>query len=182
VQPGLGPLWEWYEVQRDLIVDEKMRAQSVLSGALPAALVTPTLAVRYLAMTREDLVEFFTKQAARLDLVIMLELLATAEGALRFDFRDRVVRREKDPISREFRNFAKRHGEKIRFDEHILQVWKGFDKRAKNAVGDFRGALKLRHWLAHGRHWTPKLGRPYTPNDIFDIATELLNAVGAARD
>jgi len=47
-------------------------------------------------------------------------------------------------------------------------------------VSAFRGVLKLRHWLAHGRHWHPKLGRGYTPNDVFDISQALIYAVPLA--
>jgi hypothetical protein len=40
-------------------------------------------------------------------------------------------------------------------------------------VSDFRGALSFRHWLAHGRYWTPKLGRRYAVRDVFEIAERL---------
>jgi hypothetical protein len=133
-------------------------------------------------MPSEELDEFFVEQRRRLDMIVMFELLATTEGVLRIDFQERVDRPEKDPVSRRFGELAKKHGHKIQLDGHILETWKDLEPRTRNAVGSFKGALRLRHWLAHGRHWTPKLGRSYTPNDIFDVATELLNAVGAARD
>jgi hypothetical protein len=48
----------------------------------------------------------------------------------------------------------------------------------KSPAGDFKGALKLRNWLAHGRYWTPKLGRKsYSPGDVFDICEQLLMAL-----
>ena len=132
-------------------------------------------------MTSDDLAELFREQRERLDMVVMLELLATAEGALRTDFQGRVDRREKDPVSRRFRELSKKYSYRIQLEEHILDTWKELDPRTKNAVGNFKAALRLRHWLAHGRHWTPRLGRSYRPNDIFDIAMELLNAVGAGN-
>jgi hypothetical protein len=50
-------------------------------------------------------------------------------------------------------------------------------KKAGVAVGDFRGALKLRHWLAHGRWWQPKLGRNYTPQIVFDVSRVLIESI-----
>jgi hypothetical protein len=180
-RPDPKPVWAWYEVQRELIADEKTRVQAVLRGALQASPLTPPLNTRYLGRPGEELDEFFGEQRRRLDMIVMFELLATTEGVLRIDFQERVDRREKDPVSRRFRELAKKHPDKIQFEEHILETWKEIDPRTKNAVGSFKGVLGIRHWLAHGRHWKLKLGRPYGPNDIFDIATELLNAVGAAR-
>jgi hypothetical protein len=52
-------------------------------------------------------------------------------------------------------------------------------KEAGVGVGGFRGTLKLRDWLAHGRHWHPKLGRGYTPEDVLDIARELIDSIPA---
>ena len=44
-------------------------------------------------------------------------------------------------------------------------------------VSDFRGALKLRNWLAHGRDGTPKLGHNYTPEEVFDICSVLIRSL-----
>jgi hypothetical protein len=46
-----------------------------------------------------------------------------------------------------------------------------------SVIGAFRGALRLRHWLAHGRHWHPKLGRGYAPADVFDISRGLIDSI-----
>lgn len=132
-------------------------------------------------MTSEDVDELFREQRERLDTIVMFELLATTEGALRIDFQGRVDRREKDPVSRRFRELSKKYDHRIQLEEHILDTWKELDPRAKKAVGNFRAALRLRNWLAHGRYWTPKLGQSYRPNDIFDIALDLLNTIGAAE-
>ena len=84
-------------------------------------------------------------------------------------------------MSRRFWEIYKEHGvRKTRLDD-ILNIWRdqGATARIKTAVGEFKGALRLRHWLAHGRYWKPKLGRPdgYDPVDVFDICKELLKAL-----
>ena len=43
--------------------------------------------------------------------------------------------------------------------------------------------VPLRDWLAHGRHWNPKIGRPiYDVNDVFDIAIEMLERMRNATE
>ncbi len=161
-QSDLEPVWRWYEVQRDLIVEESTRVQAVFSGAIAAPLLVPPLNARYQGMDSDELDKFFKEQRERLDPIIMLELLATTEGALRVDFHKRVEERGEDLISREFVKFAKERGVRIRLDGDILETWKAIDSRTRNAVRSFRGALRLRHWLAHGRFGAPKLDRYYT--------------------
>ena len=106
----------------------------------------------------------------------MFDLLATTEAILRINFKDRVKSRKKDGLSKGFRKRQKTAGDKIRLDEDILTVMKEEGVRA-NVIADFRSVLKLRHWLAHGRHWNPKIGRGYEPGDVFDIAKALIDSI-----
>jgi hypothetical protein len=44
------------------------------------------------------------------------------------------------------------------------------------SIREFKGVVPLRDWLAHGRYWNPRMGRPaYEVTDVFDIASEMLN-------
>lgn len=78
-------------------------------------------------------------------------------------------------MSRRFREDHKQRGKKIRLDEDIL----GALKEAGVTIGPFRGTLKLRDWLAHGRYWHPKLGRRYSPDNVLGIARELIDSIPA---
>jgi hypothetical protein len=64
---------------------------------------------------------------------------------------------------------------KTRFARERLR--KDLVPTTKRPIGDFKGALNLRHWLAHGRYWNPKLGRTYSPGDVYDISADLLQAL-----
>src|ERR1019366_1895174 len=101
--------------------------------------------------------EFCDEQAGSLELLAMFELLATTEAILRIEFDARVKGRRKDSLSRRFRDDHKMSGEKIRLDDDILAAL----KEAGVELAAFRGTLRLRDWLAHGRHWHPKLDRSY---------------------
>ena len=106
----------------------------------------------------------------------MFELLATAEAILRIDFDRRTTMKWKDPLSRRFRQIRAERSERVRLDEDILEAL-GSEIQPASVVSEFKGALRLRHWLAHGRHWHPKLGHDYGPNDVFDISQKLIDAL-----
>ena len=109
----------------------------------------------------------------------MLDLLSATEATLRVDFWNRVHNKEKDELSRRFRDLAKNFEERIALEEQLLDAWVAVSPDTKSPAGDFKGALKLRNWLAHGRYWTPKLARQsYSPGDVFDICERLLRKTG----
>jgi hypothetical protein len=180
-EQGLPTVWEWHEFQRALIGEEKSRVLDALAkGEGPAA-------PRYFGKTRQELDADFAFQVAELGLLSMLAMLACTEAALRGDFIVRVSDKKKDEVSRGFRDAFKQRGKRIRrvrLEEDILDVWGDrADAGSRRAVGEFKGALNLRHWLAHGRYWKPKLGRAagYDPADVFDICQELLQALSPTR-
>ena len=174
-EESLSRVWEWHAFQRALIGEERSRLFAALArGEGPTE-------PRYFAKNQEELASDFAFQAAELDLLSILGMLACAEAALRVDFIKRVSYRKKDDVSRRFQDSDKERANQIRLEEDILDVWREQGIAGiKKAVSDFKGALTLRHWLAHGRYWKPKLGRAggYDPGDVFSICDELLRAVG----
>ena len=70
-------------------------------------------------------------------------------------------------------------GPRIPFNEDILGALAKEYPSCKMAIGQFRGILSLRDWLAHGRYWEPKLGRQYTPEDAFEVVEQLFEILPA---
>jgi hypothetical protein len=173
----IGSVWLWFEFQVALIGDERAR---VLLTFPPRSDVVVEARRQHesqlIGLTRAEVEEFFDAQRDRLELLTMFELLGTTEAILQIDFKARVTTRKKDGLSRRFREIDRIRGDKIRLDEDILVAMKEEGLPA-NIVADFRGALKLRHWLAHGRYWHPKLGRGYAPGDVFDIVRALIDSI-----
>lgn len=97
---------------------------------------------------------------------------------MRIEVKNCAVVRKKDSLSKRFRNLYKAKGDRPRLDEDILVAMKEGGVSA-SAIAGFRGALKLRNWLAHGRYWNLKAGRGYTPNDVFDISRALLDSMAS---
>ena len=87
----------------------------------------------------------------------------------------RVYKRDKDPLSKSFRDLYREKENRARLDEDILELWKNHHPELKGVIGDFKGALKLRHWLAHGRYWLPRLGRLYDAYSVYIISDNIMN-------
>jgi hypothetical protein len=175
--PDIESVWLWYEFQIALIGEERgIVLRTFPFGGDIGVEPRRQHESRFIGLTRTEAEEFFDQQRGRLEMLTMFEILATAEAILRIDFKARVTARTKDGLSRRFRKIHKARGGKIRLDEDILVAMKEEGVSA-NAVSAFRGTLKLRHWLAHGRHWHPKVRRGYAPNDVFDIAKALIDSI-----
>jgi hypothetical protein len=175
--PDINTVWTWFEFQIALIGESRgsvLGSLRLASGVVGEALLPHE--ERFVGATRGEVEEFFDAQRGQLELLTMFELLSTTEAILRIEFSARVAARKKDGLSRRFRKLHKVNRDKIRLDDDILGAMKDEGIPA-NVIADFRGALRLRHWLAHGRHWHPKLGRGYAPSDVFDISRALIDSI-----
>jgi|SRR5579862_9862069 len=175
-QLSLENVWLWYEFQAALVSEETRRVLDLFAQG------TNTVPARYLDKSTDQLEADFQFQMDELDKMTILGMLACTEAALRVDFVIRVSSKRKDDVSRGFREAYQTQGiEKIRLEEDILDVWKAFGSGASlnRAIAELKCLLHLRHWLAHGRYWKPKLGRAkgYQPVEVFDICKALLQAV-----
>ena len=159
-------VWEWYKVLSTLSLEKK--SQRLRELWHNQSVSDP----RFFGMSVEEVDRFFDE----LNWLAMLDLLSAAEAAVRINYLNRVYRRWKDSVSRGFRGLYKTSGNSVRLVE-ILDIWKELVPAMKAAIGDFAGALNLRHWLAHGRYWTPKFGRDYSPGDVYDISFNLISAI-----
>lgn len=126
---------------------------------------------RFLGYSTTELTIELNERLAEIDLSSSLSLLSAIEAAFRIDYLQRCYRKKKDSLSRNFRDIHKVKGSKASFDDDILDSWKQNSSAPKEILGHLKGALKFRHWLAHGRYWEPKLGRTkYDYQSIYQLA------------
>jgi hypothetical protein len=171
-RPRASYLKQWYRDMRAAIDDFELKILDLIARheSVPDAV---------LGMTPTEVVSYFEKARSELDAASSLMVLAEAEAVLRVDYLSRISSKGKDPVSRAFRELqkAKENQDKegrVRLDQDLLETWVSKQEDCKAVVSEFRGALRLRHWLAHGRYWTPKLARPqYAARDVFEIADRL---------
>ncbi len=123
--------------------------------------------LRFIGLSREELEKELNERLNELDKNASLNLLSALEASLRIDYLNRVYRREKDDLSRVFREIHKNKANKASLEEDVLSSWKKYHPSFQSIFSDIIGALKYRHWLAHGRYWVPKLGRQY---DFYSIS------------
>ncbi len=162
--PTIDDVFQFHE-KIHCTIDNQLQQEKVAASPQPGAV--------FFGMTSDEVDDFFR----RLDQLAMFDLLSTTEAHLRADFQNRVQKKRKDALSREFRDAAKQRRGKVRLDEDILDSWKKHHPKHKACICEFKAALKLRHWLAHGRHWVPKLGRSYTKWVVRDICDTLAKAL-----
>jgi hypothetical protein len=104
------------------------------------------------------------------DMTSSLTVLASVEAAFRIDYLQRCYGWGKDPVSRAFRNIYKAKQQHASLDDEIFEAWVDNSYGSGPIIGELRGAFRFRHWLAHVRYWTPKLGRRYDFSDVFALA------------
>ena len=105
-------------------------------------------------------------------------ILGSIEALFRIDYTHRVRSRKKDILSREFRELNNEKGPRISLEEDIWAAWTQHSEALgiqPQLVSDLKTAFKYRHGLAHGRYWTPKLGRKHDYNSLFILARRILD-------
>jgi hypothetical protein len=131
---------------------------------------SPSYLLRFAGYAATEVVDELGDRLDEADLTSSLTVLALVEAAFRIDYLQRCYRRGKDPVSRAFRNIYKSKKQQASLEDEIFRAWIDNSSGSESIIGELRGAFRFRHWLAHGRYWTPKLGRRYDFNDVFALA------------
>ena len=177
---SIEEVWDWFRAVRSALGRDRQVLRTA-EGSRSAISPPPDLVDR----TQVELDEYFAALHEDLARMASLDILAAAEAALCVDFRRRVeTRKPKGPLTRIYREawgrIRRRRRPRPRLEEDILEAIGAAirDRDTRVALGEFKGALRYRHWLAHGCYWNPRLGRDYDPQTVYDISYQLLNALG----
>jgi hypothetical protein len=140
------------------------------SLALYFSTSSPSYSSRFVGYTGVEVTGELRARLEEADLTSSLTVLASVEAAFRIDYLQRCYRRGKDPLSRTFRDIYKVRQQNASLEDEIFQAWIDNYSGTRSIIGDLRSVFKFRHWLAHGRYWTPKLGRRYDFGGVFALA------------
>ncbi len=165
---SVAAIWDWYTTSRRAL----SRYQAYLAKSLRSGQPVPQV---FTGLTPEELRERFQDFRRELQFAASLGMMTAAEAALRQDYAQRVYRRKKDDLSRDMRKLYQEKGPRVSISDDLLALWAEHHPSCTRVIGEFRGAVRFRDWLAHGRWWLPKLGRGYLPEDVFDIADQLFH-------
>lgn len=105
-----------------------------------------------------------------------LTILACLEAAFRLDYLQRCYRRLRDPLSREFRALYSVKDSRVSLERDIFSSWKRNSDVTASTISELTGAFKYRHWLAHGRYWTPRLGKKYDYQGVYWLAESVFDS------
>jgi hypothetical protein len=162
----------WYDDQRTALSDLRGKViESSLRKPAPAD-------EKFCDLSLSEVLGYFDASFRELEYLTAFDLLSATEAELRTDFINRVKNKDKSETGRKFRAVDKEKGDKISLEQDILEILKETYPSKKSAISLFTGALKYRHWIAHGRYWAPKLGRIYSVDIIYQISSDMIDILG----
>lgn len=167
----LEEIWDWFD-------NNKIGLHLLKSDLLEAIKNNSLVPEKYIGFNSAEIEAHIKSQLTELENVTSLSLLSAVEAKLRRDYLLRVYARKRDEISRSMKQIYNEKADKASLEEDILECWKGVHPELKRIVGDYRGALKYRNWLAHGRYWLPKFGGKYDLYTVYAISDNLVRNLG----
>ena len=162
----------------NLSLDEAALHHNDTDGALVLffSAAAPSYQNRFAGYQADEVREELDERLAELDRNTTMSLLAAVEAAFRIDYLQRCYQKKKDAVSRQFWELYKEKGTRVSLEDDIFEVWKDSGVGNARLIADLRGAFKFRHWMAHGRYWTPKLGQKYDYLAVYPLTQAALSS------
>jgi hypothetical protein len=129
---------------------------------------SPFATIRFPAATPAEINARLGERLLETEIASVMNALAAIEARFRVDYLERTFQKRKDRLSRELRHLYAKRGARASLEEEILVSWKMTTDVPHRLISELKSAFKYRHWIAHGRYWSPKLGQKY---DFFGIHT-----------
>jgi uncharacterized protein YutE (UPF0331/DUF86 family) len=139
----------------------------------PAA---PLFSVRFDHYKPDEITKEMNERLAELEMATALSIFAAVEAAFRIDYLQRCYRKEKDGMSRAFRELHKKKGVRASLEDEIFEIWKKHTIGFSSMIGKLRAAFRFRHWLAHGRYWYQKFPT-YDYLAVYSLAESVMNSL-----
>jgi len=135
----------------------------------------PSFDVRFADRRPNEVSNEMNERLAELEMATALSLFAAVEAAFRIDYLQRCYRKEKNAMSRAFRELHKKKGVRVSLEDEIFEIWRKHTIGSTSIIGKLRSAFSFRHWLAHGRYWRPKFPR-YDYLQVYSLADSAMNS------
>lgn len=134
----------------------------------------PEYLISFVGYTPDEILEELHYQISEVERDACLNILAAIEALFRLDYAIRCEEKDKAEISRRFRYLFSEHQYRLPLEESIFEEWKNESTVKSSVISYLKGAFKYRHWLAHGRYWTLKAGKPkYDFYELYTLALEV---------
>lgn len=139
------------------------------------ALDNPKSAQRFFGFTPSEVraeKEALLEEARR---AASMDVFGALEAAFRIDFLQRCYRRERDAVSRALRRLYGEKGARASLEGDVFAAWRRHSDVPRRLVDNLTKAFKYRHWLAHGRYWSPRFPR-LDYDEVYTLAKAALDA------
>ncbi|MBO9570945.1 MAG: hypothetical protein J7497_01855 [Chitinophagaceae bacterium] len=161
----------WHQDQYQALTNFKShQVELALSG-------NRSLNEKFSELTIDELHSYFDESLEELDYLVSFNLLSAVEAHIRMDFYSKIKDKPRVNITTRYRELYKEKGDMVSLEEDLLRILKEELPDHKSSFSDYIGALKFRHWIAHGRYWVPKFGRNYNTASILPITVATMEAV-----
>ncbi len=170
-EKSIETIAEWYEDQKEAIRDLRTKVLTAITN--PGAVTG--INTKFVTFTADEIIEYFNDNEIELEHLVCFDLISAAEARLRVDFYKKVYNKSKSKTGEAFRESYKLKQNKISLEEDIIETWKAVSASNKKFFSEFLGLLNYRHWLAHGRYWSKKLGQEYTYDTTYNIVERMLS-------
>jgi hypothetical protein len=117
----------------------------------------------------------YRERLRELELSYSLTALASLEASFMVDYVIRCKLKRKDPVSRALRAVYRRKKDRAVLVDDILKTWNRNATVPPRLLNDIVRAFELRNWLAHGRWWVLKIGKPtYDFISLYSLVSQAL--------
>jgi hypothetical protein len=136
---------------------------------------SPHFTTRFVTYQDAEVIKEHSSRLDELEVTCAMTVLSKLEASFRIDYLVRCRRKKRDALTKHFREIYKTKMHKASLDDEILEGWSETYPIYRRLVGEVKGALNYRHWIAHGRYWEPKLARKkYDYLTVYTLAAEVL--------
>jgi len=170
-EKSIDSILNWYEDQVEALRDLKNKIVRAVIYSNAGVKVNP----KFLELTIGEIDEYFENSEEELNHLVCFDLISATEALLRVDYYDKISKKDKSPVGREFRVINKKKRNKVSLEDDIVTTWK--TATGDTSFSNFLGLLKYRHWLAHGRYWQPKLGRQFSVDIAYEISENIYDVI-----
>ena len=114
---SIREIWEWFEFSQKASDEYKLKIRELLLSA-------SAVPIEFHGMSLSEVNELFDRHRKESENILCLNLLVSVEAVLRIEYLQRVYKKNKDPLSRSFRDLYREKENRVRLDEDILRLWK----------------------------------------------------------
>lgn len=172
-------IYSWYQLTNKGLLEQR---DEVIDSVIHKNADSGPTDIEFLGMSLSEIREMFTTLKDELEIAYILKLTAAGEAAFKVDFNNRVKKGKKRrnlTIEDAFKKISTRKSyDQISLEHDIIGTWKLFLPEIRRfPISYFKGLLKYRHWIAHGRYW-PYKGQQYSLDETNLIISGALEECG----